>query len=325
MQSPLAKFLLASLVLVSSLFLSGCNPLELKNKSGLQVITNDAVVSIFIDDHFLGESPFLTKDLKPGEYTLKLEPKSSTLVAYETTLTLRKGLLSVITWKPGTDLTSSGGVIYELEKLPDRKQTELSVISIPDGAIVSIDGKEKEFAPFVKEDIEEGNHDFEVSLPSYETQKHTINVVKGHRLNVLVKLAKESNGMLAQNTAPTVETTTQPDEIARRTTLPDTATTAGSVQGATTPTTATASANAPQPVRRTGQTGQQVLIKPTGYFENDTEVLRVRAASTSAAAQIGTVNVGQQYPYLNEQTSAWIKIGFNNQAGWVSSQYAEIK
>jgi hypothetical protein len=331
MNSIMTKLLMGIVIVGSSFLFSGCNPLERKNKAGLQVITNDEIVSIFIDDQFLGKSPFLTKDLKPGEYTIKLEPESATLTPYETTINLRKGMLSVITWKPGPSLTESGGVIYELERLPDKNKTEVSVLSIPDGAILSIDGGSKQFAPYSEEGIGEGSHDFEVSLPSYETQNHTINVVKGHRLNILVKLAKDTVAPLdSEELAPPLEATTAAEptttsQIERRTTTQ--ATQSGAVQGASIevpspqPTT--------QPLRQPNQNvslgSATVLIKSTDYYENGIEVLKVREASNSASKIVGTVESGKEYPYLGQQNQNWIQLSIGTKEGWVSTLYAEVK
>ncbi|NCN87775.1 MAG: PEGA domain-containing protein [Candidatus Pacebacteria bacterium] len=323
------KLFMGVVIVSSALLFSGCNPLERKNKAGLQVITNDEIVSIFIDDQFLGKSPFLTKDIRPGEYIVKLEPENTHLTAYETTLNLRKGMLSVITWKPGPSLAESGGVIYELEKLPDKNDREVSVLSIPDGGIISIDGKSKQFAPYNEEEIEEGSHDFEISLPSYETQNHTINIVKGHRLNILVKLAKDNVvhtgeiAPLAEEVAPTEST--QSSQIQRKTTI--NATNSGEVEGVS--ISATSPQPAAQPLRAPPKSvslgGGKVLIKKTNYFENGVEVLKVRDASTSAGKVIGIVESGKQYPYLGEKTQNWIKLSINNKEGWASTLYAEVK
>jgi len=320
----MAKLFMGVVIISSALLFSGCNPLERKNKAGLQVITNDLTVSIFIDGQFLGKSPFLTKDLKPGEYTIKLEPEDTKLTPYETTLNLRKGMLSVITWKPGRSLAESGGVIYELEKLPNKNDTEVSILSIPDGGIISIDDKGKQFAPYNEEAIEEGSHDFEISLPSYETQNHTINIVKGHRLNILVKLAKD-NILHLDDEEPIEETPLETSQIQRKTTTD--ATTSGAIQGASIEVASPLPTTQPlrQQPKTVSLTGTKVIIKKTNYFENGKEVLKVRESSSSAGKVIGLVESGKEYSYLEQQTQNWIKLSIDNKQGWVSSLYAEVK
>lgn len=103
---------------------------------------------------------------------------------------LRPGLLTVVTWKLAQRPELSGGVIYEMEPISSKNKSEVSFVTIPDGAIVSLQGKEKEFSPVIITDVNPDHNEFEVSLPSYESQKHTINVVPGYRMLVNVKLAK---------------------------------------------------------------------------------------------------------------------------------------
>jgi len=261
-------------------------PLEKKNKSGLQVVTKPGESSIFLNGEFLGQTPFLTKDLKPGQYQIRLEPSDQKLAAYEATLNLRKGLLTVMTWKTGETLLQSGGVIYELEKLK-YKGTELAITSIPDGAIISLDNSEKEFTPVSKNQVAAGKHEIIVSLPSYEGQQHQINVVPGHRLNVLFKLAKaeeaeENTAVLGTNTEEVV------------------------------------AGLAPSP-------SSLVFIKNTNYFENGLEVLKARSASSSAATILGTAKVGEKYPFAGEETLSWIKIKLTpDQPAWINKDYAQI-
>lgn len=316
----LAKFRFVLILLASVFFFSACNPLELKNKAGLQVITNDVAVSIFLNEQFLGKTPFLTKDLKPGDYTIKIEPEDSQLVAYETSIKLRKGMLSVVTWTPGKTLAESGGVIYELEKLPDRNKTEISVMSIPDGAIISLDNGSKEFAPFTSENEQPGHHEFEATLPSYVTQQHTINLDKGFRLSILVKLAKDN--VIDQENIPVNQPNPSPSPTIEHRSLNESATPSGSVQGVT---TATSSAPVRKAATSIDLSGKKVLIKPTGYIENGKEVVKVRAAANSGAAVIGLAESGKEYPYLEEQTANWLKLDIGTKQGWVTTQYAQIQ
>jgi uncharacterized protein YgiM (DUF1202 family) len=308
-------------IIVFSLVLSGCTSFfDKNNKSGLQVLTNDTGAAIFIDGQYLDKAPYINKELKPGQYLLKIQPDDSSLVPYETTINLRKGLLTVLTWKPGSSSELSGGVMYELEKLSSTKQTELSVISIPDGAVISIDGGEKEFSPVLKSDIQPGTHEITISLPSFEEQSHTVNIVQGHRLNILVTLAK--NPVAVEN-----ETTV--DATPAVTTSPS-----AQINNATNSAkTASASAVTTPPKNDLGNislntnaiTGPKVTITSTNFFQNNQEVLRVRDAIGVSGKELGFAPVGSSYAYLNETTTGWYKIEFNGQEGWVSSKYAKLE
>jgi len=185
------KKLLLVFSCLSCVFLSGCNPADWKAKSGLQVTTNDVPASLFLDGKYLDKVPYINNDIKPGEYTLEIRPDSSQLVSYTTKVSLKNGLLTVVVWKPGDRPETSGGVLYEMEKLGNPKQSQLSLVTIPDSAIIHVDGESKDFAPVLIDSISAGEHGYEVSLPSYETQKNTINVLEGYRMNVTVKLARQ--------------------------------------------------------------------------------------------------------------------------------------
>ncbi len=181
------------MLLVGVTFLSGCSVLEWKAKSGLQVLTNDIRSSVFLDGQLLDKTPYVNKEIKPGEYLLQIQPDDPAFVPYSTKVTLHNGFLTVITWKPGKTPETSGGVVYEAEPLPTNNGTKLTIISIPDTAIVQVGGTVRGFTPLPLEDLSSGTQEYQVSLPSYETQKHTINLLPGYHMHVTVKLAKEDD------------------------------------------------------------------------------------------------------------------------------------
>jgi len=287
------------------LLLSACNPLDSKVKAGLQVETGNVPASLFLDGQYIEKSPYIAKDLKPGTYTLKIQPDDSSLVPNEVTINLRQGLLTVVTWLPGKRVELSGGVVYELEKLTDRNATELAIISIPDGAIIQVPGQQKTFAPIHFTNLEPGEKEYEVSLPSYDSQKHTVNLIKGFRTTITVKLAKSADS------------------------LGDVATQSASISATTSTSSASASLNITDTASNSGQkvpiTGSKLKTLPTGYTQNGQEGLRVRASASADSAAIGFVATGTEVPYLNKNTEGWYKISFDGQTGWVSSHYAELE
>jgi len=294
-----------SLFLVSIFLFSGCTLLG-PNKAGLQVMSADIPASIFLDGQYVEKTPLINKELKPGDYVLRIEPEDTTLSSYETKVNLKKGLLTVVTWKPGERPETSGGVIYEMEKLPKNNTSQLQLISIPDRAIVSLDGGDKDFAPLLIEDIAAGHHDFEVSLPSFDTQKHTINVLPGYKMLVTVKLAKQS---LSTSETVTKEATESAEVIAT-----------ASAQ----PADKTATKSAQTTLIKKVTTGPKVTINKTGFFVNSKEVLRVRDSVGSAGKELGYAPVGNEYEYLGQTQSNWYQINFDGQTGWVSGQYSTL-
>lgn len=297
------------LLIISSFFLSACNPFESKVKAGLQVITNDISVSLFLDDQYLDKSPYINKNIKPGTYSLRIQPDDTDLATYETSVTLNKGLLTVVTWKPGKTPESSGGIIYEMEKLNDKSESEVFFSTIPDSTIISFDGQDKRFSPLELTQVEPGHHEFEITLPSYETQKHTINVVAGHRLNISIKLSKEEGGgNYIEQTAEENSTQAEIKSAEENDQLIDNKN--GDLK----------SESEEGPL-----VGSKVKILPTNFFQEGQELLRVRDASSSAGKELGFVDVGQEYKYLQQTANNWYKIEFApNQNGWISGRYSQL-
>lgn len=295
------KWLLLLVTVFSTLLLSGCSVFDKDITTGLQVMTHDIPSSVFVNGQFLEKTPAIEKNLPPGEYSVKILPDDPEYVPYETTILLRKGLLSVITWKPGKTPETSGGVVYEMEPLKVKQESEISFITIPDGAIVKLDDKEKEFSPIIFPDIAAGHHTYEVTLPSYETQNHTINAVPGFRMVVKIKLAKLQPSATVQESStsavPTAEAVVQTEATASS-------------------RTRTASISA--------ATGKQVKILPTQFFVDNKEVLKVRQQPLASSPEIGMVEVGLQYPFLAEN-NGWYQIEFDETKGWISTRYAQLE
>lgn len=289
------------IVLIAGITLSGCsfNFLEYKAKSGLQVITNDQPSAVFLNGQYINKTPLIEKNLKPGSYHVLIQPEDSNLVPYETEVLLRKGLLTVITWKPDIRPELSSGVILELETLKDKNKTEVSFNSIPDGAIINV-GSTKEFSPAVISDLPTGVQEFEVTLPSYETQHHSINVQAGYRTIVTVKLGKL---LSPSDTVP---------EANADTANPAEASPGGEIAVDVTTDTAASSSGT-------------IKILKTGFTQDGQEVLRVRSAPDTTGSEVGFAPVGNTYPYLGEQKGGWYKISFNETTAWVNGAYAQLQ
>ncbi len=283
------KVIFITFLLLSSLVFAGCNPLEWKQQAGLQVITQDVPASLFIDDQYLDKTPYVNKKIKPGNYTLRIVPDDSSLVPYDIPIVLHKGTITVIEWQPNISLETSGGTIYEMTKA---NETKLEFQTIPNNAILTIDGGVKQFSPLVINDIAEGNHAFEVSLPSYVTQQKAVNVIKNYHITLTAILAKEFSN------PPDQEPTPEPTE--------------------------TIASDSAQPTSLLGKQSQKtVQILKTDFFVNDQEVLRVRKEPTSVAEELGFAQVGKFYPY-KEEVTGWLGIEFNGQLGWVTTQFSQI-
>ena len=292
--------------------------------SGLQVMTNGIDASLYLNGEFLDKTPFYKKDITPGRYTLKIEPGDQNLASYETPITLNAGLLTVVDWQPGTKPETSGGIVYEMEKI-DRSNIEVSFITIPDGAVLAFNSNPSQFAPVLLKNLQEGTYPFEVSMPSYQTLSQTINVVKGYRLNVLINLPKDegyeermknnTNIEASASASLSVDSTQEEPEEEKAN------------------ETSTKKSNISQTLKEADEeasettalskASKKVTILSTNFFKDGQEVLRVRDNPTLSGDEIGFVKTHQIYALLL-QKSGWYKIAFDNKEGWISSSYAKI-
>lgn len=287
------KFLFVLVVVSSAVFLSACS--LKKTPAALQINTTPAA-NVFVDGKLLGKTPYQGSNWNPGEISLKLIPESTTLplVSWEGKIKLDSGVLTLIERDFAVSENESSGEILTLEKIKDKKLATLSVISDPDGTLISVDGEAKGFAPLSLDKIGVGDHQITITKEGYEEKTVRAKTIAGFKLIVNVKLAQKPETPTASVSGgltpiPTVK--------------------ASSPKTTTSPT--------PKP-SGTATEATQVLIKetPTGW-------LRVRLGPSKNATDSGAkINPGEEYPLLGEE-SGWYKIEYEEgKEGWVSGQYA---
>lgn len=278
-----------------------------KPAAGLQVITDDTPTSVFLNGQYLDKSPLIERNLQPGTYSIKITPDDETLVPYETTIELQDGTLGVITWKPGTSPEKSGGVMYEMEKLSNDKTSELSFITIPDNAVVAVADRDRSLAPITLTDIEPGDIEYEITLPSYETQRHIVHVNAGYRVIVSAKLAKLDAPLPVTEQAVELPTATQaatPDVTASDTASASASATASAQKSVSTPTQ------------------QTVRITTTNFFQDGIEVLRMRQEPNTTTPTLLFIPVGEELTLLGE-VAGWHQVQYQGQQGWISADFSQ--
>jgi len=281
------KIFLGLIVLSTGFFLSGCS--LKKTPAALQINATPAA-SIFIDGKLLGKTPYQGSDWKAGEVSVKLIPDSVTtpLASWEGKIKLTSGVLTLIVRDFAVTDNESSVQILTLEKIKDKKSGSLSVISDPDGSLITIDGEAKGFAPLSLDQVSAGDHDITIAKEGYMEKTARAKTITGFKLIVNVKLAQKPE------TRPSV------------------------ISGTPIPTPKTSKVTPTTSPSVTGVPGQtQVLIKetPTGW-------LRVRMEPSTTATEAAKVNPGEKFTFLDEQ-SGWLKIEYESgKEGWVSGQYA---
>lgn len=295
-----ASLIFVMILLSAGVVLSGCGIQQKKQRSGLQIETgNNKTVAVYLNGTYINHTPLVEKSLQPGTYVLRLVPTDPSQVTYEESINLNPGTVTWMIWNPGPTAETSGGTLLEVEPLnpkkhwwefykSEEKMGSLIFQSIPDNAIVSIDSeREVRFAPSEYTDYGQKPISFTITLPSYETQAHTIEMKPGFQVKVISKLAKKdpllASNLSESNVLGSTDVVIDPEA---------TATSESSVQ-----------------------------IAPTKFIFEGREVLRVRAEPSPTAPTIDYVDVGSIYPTTGNRETDWVEIQLASRSGWISSAY----
>lgn len=274
--------------------------------TGALQISTTPKATVAIDGTQVGVTPFFDDKIKVGEHTIKLTPEATTdnLSSWEGKVTLVSGILTVINRNFGPTESESSGEILTLEKISRKDKSTLAVISVPDQAVVKLNGEPKGFAPLTLEDLTPADYEITVSSNGYEEKTVSAHTVAGYKLIVNIKLAQQIEGIQE-------------------------ATASGETTGSLTPTPSTKVTPTPKTTSTTGATATPakpyVTVKdtPTGF-------LRVRVEPSTSATEAAQIKPGEMYPYLNEEKldsggNKWLKIEYvADKSGWVSGTYVTL-
>ncbi len=157
-------------------------------KSGLAADIFTGRAELYINDEYIGITPYETKDLVPGQNKITLRSSNR---QYETTVNFLSNSdkyihnVSILRDLGVSDLFSSGQDLWFEE---DTTDTVLRIISEPSGASVYIDSAEIGKTPFTSSKLTEGDYDLRVEKTGYESQKTRIRIQNGYTSNISVKL-----------------------------------------------------------------------------------------------------------------------------------------
>lgn len=273
-------------------------------KAVLKVVSTPEA-TIFLDNQKIGKTPF-EQEVDAGEFSLKLIPESTVggLVSWEGKIVLKPNLLTYVSRDLGTNEFDSAGEILSLEKVTG-KGAPLAVVSVPDGAVVSISGEERGTAPIVFEDLEPGSYDLTVSTIGYASRSVKVKTTAGYKLNAVFNLARQGGEFSAiQDEKKEAAVTPSPsvEKVEKEDLAPETPKPSASAKLKLSPP--------PKPY-------VEILDTPTGF-------LRVRdEPSTSTGKEVAKVDPGDYYALLDEE-NGWYKIEYEEgEEGWVSGTYAQ--
>jgi hypothetical protein len=279
-----------------------------KKGSGAISVSSTPKAIVFIDGAQVGTTPYLNDKLEVGEHTLKLVPEATndSLSPWEGKVILNPNVLTVVNRNLSSTSYSSSGEIIWLEKIPPKDKSAITVISVPDQAVVRVDGEPKGFSPITLENLTPGGYQVAVASPGYEERVVSAKTVAGYRLIINVQLAKKVEGIEeATPSGERVEVT--PTQTTPTPTTKTTPTLKPTLQPTITPP--------PKPYIKIKET-------PTGW-------LRVRMEPGTSATEAAKVKPGEIFPYLGEEKTVggakWYKIEYEkDKEGWVVGTYVEL-
>jgi len=269
-----------------------------KSALGALQISSTPKATVFIDGTQVGISPYFANKVTAGEHTVKLvpEPNRDELVSWEGKVQVTANIVTGINRELASSEASSSGEIMSLEKIGKRDVASLAVVSVPDKAVVKINGKPEGFAPVLTEDLTPGDYKVTVSSTGYQERTVTASTVAGYKLTVNIKLAQKIEGIEEE------EEGEEEEEEAEATPSPS-------------PSPEASPGPSPTPPEK-----PYIKVKetPTGW-------LRVRMEPSTASTEAAKIKPGEMYPYLEEEENGWYKIEHEEgEEGWVSGDYAEL-
>ena len=273
-----------------------------KQGPGALQITTTPRATVFVDGNQVGVSPFFNDNIQSGEHTIKIVPESTVngLSSWETKIDLLPGILTVINRDFGSTEALSSGEILSLEKTGRKNISSIAVISVPDQAVVKLEGEPKGFAPLTIEDLAPGDYQIVISAQGYEEKTVSANTIGGYKLIINVQLAQQIEGI--EEATDSAETEDEDEEEAEE---------EEDAEPTATPTPKAKVSPPPTPY---------VEIKDTGIG-----FLRVREKpSTTDSKELTQVDVGDFFPYIEEE-NVWYKIEYEDgEEGWISGVYADL-
>lgn len=148
------------------------------------------VSEVYLDGEKIGKTPLhITR--KPGEVHIKLIPESffQPLSAYEQKVTLVSGVETIVRKEFASNPDFESNELLSFEEIGDG-ESELSVITMPEGAQIQIDEKTIAVTPYKVSFVTPGQHSLKVFLDNYKEKNLTISIFEGYKLTIILKLSR---------------------------------------------------------------------------------------------------------------------------------------
>jgi hypothetical protein len=184
------------IIFLSSTVLSGCSlPFLSNQKKAALNVTASPRASVFLDGAHIGSTNYFDDRLKPGEYTIRLVPESSSGMPWEARIKLAPGILTVVSRELGDTLDSSSGHVLSLEEALSKDTISMLVVTVPERSIVSVNGEPRGFAPLEIDNLKPGDHTLSVSSPGYIEKNFKAQLVQGYKLTASIQLSRSKEAI----------------------------------------------------------------------------------------------------------------------------------
>lgn len=287
---------------------------------GLLVQISDGNAQVYLNDTHVGADEVDKSDLKPGTYSLRLEPTTPGKQVFTTTIKINPGTSTSVLWSYASSDPLGTGDILELAQHSSKDNSELSVVAVPEGAVVSINDVTQGLAPVIVENPPTGNASLALRAVAHEEKTISINIPVGYRMTVTTRLARDVASLNASPAASLVAPAIEPTPTPASSPAPGIRSIPSPPPILASPTPATAASASANIIQgRSGLVAPYITVKPTG-----TGWLRVRDQAGSSGQELAKIAEGGQFPYKSSQ-NGWYEIEYSlGKTGWVSGQYVDL-
>ena len=281
-------------------------------KQGEIKVESQPQASIFLNDKHFGRTPIgkTTQKVEAGEYVMKIVPDNSIspLASWQGKITINPNTITYVNAILGeSELTSTIDVLW-LEKISG-KRSEVSVLTTPDSATVSLDDETKGTTPTVITDVAPGDHTITVISQGFVTRTVKIRATQGYKIVASIKLGLSATGLIVREASPSA--VVKEDKAA--------STSAKTTKATPTPTPTPKSTAEVRGAVVDGVEKPYVVIK-----ENELGYLRVRTEPINGS-ESARLKAGEKY-HIYDTKSGWFQIHtLDGIVGWIvgSAQYVE--
>jgi hypothetical protein len=155
---------------------------NLKGKSALTVNVTGGNAQVYLNDTFLSNAPFESKEIIAGDNKLTIKNEK---VTYNVGLDFLPNSEVAIMRDLGTSDIFSAGQNFWLEK---SDTPSLALISEPTGARVLVDNTEVGVTPYSTSTLSEGEYELRIEKAGYDSTTSRIKIQKEFKLNIALKL-----------------------------------------------------------------------------------------------------------------------------------------